>query len=325
MRCSTAVGFLHPVMDRPNLEIVTDALVTRVVLEGTRAVGIEISRHGQLEEIRADREVILCAGAYGSPQLLILSGIGPAADLTAFQIPVVQDLPVGEGLQDHPMVLMNYLTDEESLLTAMSEENVALLQNEGRGPLTSNLAEAGGFVRTRPGLDAPDIQFIMAPVLYFEEGLGAAAEHGYSHGPYVVKPTSRGSVKLRTPLPSSKPRILTNFYDTQEDRDSMLAGMKMAMEIGEQAALKAVTTGTFRVPASDSDEDIWDYVQEATQCVYHPTSTCAIGKVVDPELKVFGIEGLRVADASVMPSVIRGNTNAPSIMIGERAAEFAAA
>jgi choline dehydrogenase-like flavoprotein len=288
-------------------------------------VGIELARNGELEEIRAEREVLLAAGAYASPQLLMLSGIGPAADLELLLIPVAQDLPMGEGLQDHPMTLLNYLTDEESMMTAMSEANVALLETEQRGPLTSNLAEAGGFMRTRPGLDAPDVQFHMAPVLYYDEGLGPAVDHGYAFGPCVLKPTSRGSVKLRSPLPSSKPRILTNFYDTQEDKDTIIAGVKLALEMAEQAELKAVTRGPFRAPASDSEDDIWDFVQLATQCVYHPTSTCAIGKVVDPELKVLGIDGLRVVDASVMPSIPRGNTNAPTIMIAERAADLIAA
>jgi choline dehydrogenase-like flavoprotein len=325
MRCSTAVGFLHPAMERPNLDVVTGALVTRILLDGTRATGVEIQHGGELKEIRAEREVIVSAGAYGSPQLLMLSGIGPAADLELLLIPVVQDLPVGEGLQDHPMALLNFLTDEESMMTAMSEENVALLESEGRGPLTSNLAEAGGFMRTRSGLDAPDVQFHMAPVLYYDEGLGPATDHGFAFGPCVLKPTSRGFVKLRTPLPISKPRIFSNFYDTQEDRDTMIAGVKLALEMAAQEELTAVTRGPFKAPASDSEEDIWDFVKDATQCVYHPTSTCAIGKVVDPELKVLGIDGLRVVDASVMPSITRGNTNAPTIMIAERAADLIAA
>ena len=326
MRCSTSVGFLHPVMDRPNLDVITGALVTRLLFDGKRAAGVEISRGGQLEEIRADREVIVSAGAYHSPQILMLSGIGPAADLEMLAIPVVEDLPVGEGLQDHPMTLLNYLTDEESLSTAAADPaNATMLETEGRGPLTSNLAEAGGFMRSREGLDAPDIQFHMAPVLYYDEGLGAPLDHGFAFGPCVLKPTSRGFVKLRAPLPISKPRIFSNFYDTPEDREAIIAGVRMALEMAEQDELKAVTREPFRTPASDSEEDIWTFVKETTQCVYHPTSTCAIGSVVDPELKVLGIDGLRVADASVMPSICRGNTNAPTIMIAERAADLISA
>ncbi|MBA3690896.1 MAG: choline dehydrogenase, partial [Actinobacteria bacterium] len=213
----------------------------------------------------------------------------------------------------------------ESLMTAMSEENVALLETEGRGPLTSNLAEAGGFMRTRPGLDAPDVQFHMAPVLYYDEGLGQALEHGFAFGPCVLKPTSKGSVTLRSPLPGSKPRILSNFYDTEEDRQSIIAGLRMSLEMAEQPQLAGQITGPFRVPESDSDEDLMAFAKLYTQSVYHPTSTCAIGEVVDSDLKVMGIDGLRVVDASVMPTVTRGNTNAPTIMIAERAADLIAA
>ena len=322
MRCGTSVAYIHPAADRANLEVITGGLVTRILFEGSKAVGIELSRGGAPEEIRAEREVILCAGAYNSPQLLMLSGIGPAAGLEALMIEVLQDLPVGENLQDHPMALINYRTDVESLMTAMSPENVALLESEGRGPLTSNLAESGGFMRTRSGLDAPDVQFHCAPVLYYDEGLGAATEHGFAFGPCVLKPTSRGSVTLRTPLPTSKPRIVSNFYATEDDRQSIIAGLRMAMEMAEQPTLADVITGPFRAPESDSDEDLMAFARAYTQSVYHPTSTCAIGEVVDNDLKVIGIDGLRVVDASVMPTVTRGNTNAPTIMIAERAADL---
>jgi choline dehydrogenase len=322
MRCSTSVAFLHPALDRPNLTVLTDALTTRVLFDGNRATGIEVRRGGQNEEIRAEREVVLTAGAYQSPQLLMLSGIGPAADLEALLISVVEDLPVGHGLQDHLMALVNWRTDRESLLTAATLENVALLEGEGRGPLTSNVGETGGFIRTRDGLDAPDVQFHCAPVVFYDEGLGAATEHGYAFGPCVVKPTSRGRVTLRTALPDSKPRIVHNYLATDEDRQSILAGMRLAMEIAGQPALQSITTGPFIAPASDSDEDLMAFVRRHAQTLYHPTSTCAIGSVVDADLKVLGVEGLRVADASVMPSITRGNTNAPTIMIAEKAADL---
>ena len=322
MRCSTSVAYLHPVLERPNVTVLTDAMALRVLLDGKRAAGVEIQHGGRIEEIRAEREVILTAGAYQSPQLLMLSGIGPAADLEAHQIGVVEDLPVGHGLQDHLMSLINWRSDRESLLTAATLENVALLEGEGRGPLTSNVGETGGFIRTRDGLEAPDVQFHCAPVLFFDEGLGAATEHGYAFGPCVLKPTSRGRVTLRTALPDNKPRIVHNYLATEEDRQSILAGMRLAMELAGQPALQAVTTGPFITPASTSDEDLTAYVRANAQTLYHPTSTCAIGAVVDTELKVLGVEGLRVADASVMPSITRGNTNAPTIMIAEKAAEL---
>jgi choline dehydrogenase-like flavoprotein len=322
MRCSAAVAYLHPAMARPNLHVVTNALTTRILFDGSRATGVEIMRNGALEQIHADTEVIVAAGAYNSPQILMLSGIGPAAELAAFQIPVVADLPVGDGLQDHPMVLMTWLTDQETLMTALTPDNIALLQTEGRGPLTSNIGEAGGFFRTRPGLPAPDVQFHAAPVMFYEEGLGIPTAHAFGYGPCVLKPTSRGKVSLRTASPASKPRIVHNYFATEADRASMQEGMRIALDIARQPAMQAHITGPHIVPKSDSAADIWDHVKTTCQTVYHPTSTCAIGPVVDAQLRVHGIEGLRVVDASVMPSVVRGNTNAPTIMIAERAADL---
>ena len=180
MRCSAAVAYLHPAMQRPNLTVMTEALAHKVIFEGDRAVGVEVGRGTEVEQVMAEREVVLSAGAYGSPQLLMLSGVGPAEALSAFQIGVVRDLPVGQGLQDHLMVILNYLTDEESLMTALSPDNVALLQSEGRGPLTSTIGEAGGFFETRSGLAAADVQFHQAPVLFYDEGLGAPVAHGFA-------------------------------------------------------------------------------------------------------------------------------------------------
>ena len=322
LRCSTADAYLHPAEERPNLHVISGAMALRILFEGDRAVGVEISRNGQVEELRAEREVILSAGTYQSPVLLMLSGIGPAEDLGLLQIEVRQDLPVGHNLQDHCMAQLNYLTDEESLFRAVTPENIALLESEGRGPLTSNIPEAGAFFRTRPELDAPDIEFHYAPSMFYDEGLTAPHDSGYCFGPVVIKPTSRGRVMLRAPLPDSKPRVLCNFLTTEEDRQSMIAGMRMALEIAEQAPLKAVEREPFSVPASDSDEDIMEFVRRVAQTVYHATSSCAMGSVVDPQLRVYGVTGLRVVDASVMPTITRGNTNAPTIMIAEKAADL---
>jgi choline dehydrogenase-like flavoprotein len=320
MRCSTAVAFLRPAIERPNLTVITNALALRVLFDGDRASGVEIERGGQLERVEAEREVILSAGAYQSPQLLLLSGIGPADHLQPVQIAVRQDLPVGEGLQDHLMFVINWLTDSESLMTAMSPANVELFQTEGRGPLTSNVGEAGGFLRTRPELDAPDVGWLFAPVLFYDGGLGVPVDHGFAFGACVLKPTSRGRVTLRTRKPDSQVRVVHNYLATEEDRDTALAGMRITMEIASQPAFDAITRGPFRVPDSDSDADLMAFVRRFGHTQYHPTSTCAIGPVVDSRLRVHGVEGLRVADASVMPSICRGNTNAPTIMIGEKAA-----
>jgi choline dehydrogenase-like flavoprotein len=237
------------------------------------------------------------------------------------KISVRQDLPVGIGLQDHPMAYMSWYTDTETLMTAGTAENIALLQREGRGPMTSNGAEAGGFFRTRPGLETPDVQFHALPVMRHEQGLSAAAAHAVTFGPCVLKPGSRGKISLRTANPWSKPRIIRNYFAAPEDRRCMVEGIRIGLEIAAQPAMRAHIKGPHIVPKSGSSTDVWEYIQRYTQTVYHPTSTCAIGPVVDNDLKVHGIDGLRVVDASVMPSVVRGNTNAPTIMIAERATD----
>jgi choline dehydrogenase-like flavoprotein len=320
-RHSTADAYLRPAEERPNLEVRTGVYVQRIVFEGDRAVGVEVVRDGAQETIPAEREVILAAGSYQSPVLLMQSGIGPEEELAPFGIAVREDLPVGRNLQDHCMAQVNYLTDEPTLFGTFTPENFALLE-EGRGPLTSNIPEAGGFFRTRPDLPAPDIEFHFAPSLFFDEGLTAPHTGGYCFGPVVIKPSGRGRVMLRAPLPDSKPRVLCNFLTTEEDRQSMVAGMRLALEMAEQPALKAVEREPFSVPASDSDEDILEFVRRVGQSVYHPTSTCAMGAVVDSELRVYGTSGLRVVDASVMPKITRANTHGPTVMIAEKAADL---
>ncbi|HTX31554.1 MAG TPA: GMC family oxidoreductase N-terminal domain-containing protein [Solirubrobacteraceae bacterium] len=321
MRESTADAFLRPAMERPNLDVITRAMTTRILFDANRAAGVEIFRDAHLEEVRARREVIISAGTYQSPVLLMLSGIGPEDQLTPLGIEVREVLPVGENLQDHAMINLNYLTDEPSLFGAATPENFALLE-EGRGPLTSNIPEAAGFFRTRPGLEAPDIEFHFAPSMLYDGGLTAPEAGGMAFGPVVIHPSSRGRVMLRAPLPDSKPRVLSNFLTTDEDWASMLAGLRMALEVAEQEPLRSAITGPFRVPRSDSEADLREFVRDETMTVFHPTSTCSIGSVVDPELRVYGFEGLRVADASVMPAITRANTNAATIMIAERAADL---
>jgi choline dehydrogenase-like flavoprotein len=267
-------------------------------------------------------KAIVSAGTYQSPVLLMLSGIGPAADLGVFGIPVREDLPVGENLQDHCMVNVNYLTDEQGLFGIFTPENFALLESEGRGPLTSNYPEAGGYFTTRSGLPAPDVEFHFAAAPFFDEGLSPPPDNGYAFGPVIINPTSRGKVGLRTPMADSKPTVRCNFLTTEEDRASVLAGVRIALEIAAQAPLTAIAREPLSVPASDSEKDIFEWVERASQTVYHPTSTCAMGAVVDPELRVYGIEGLRVVDASVMPTITRANTNAATIMIAEKAADM---
>lgn len=323
LRCSAADAFLRPAMRRPNLTVLTGAFAHRVLFEHDRAVGVEVlTEDGQVAEVRAHAEVVLSAGTYGSAQLLLLSGIGPADQLRGHDIDVLCDLPVGQDLQDHYTVMLNYLTDQESLMTAFSPDNLARLHREGRGPLTSNVGEAGGFFQTRPGLAGPDLQFHLAPGQFYAEGLGPATAHGFAFGPCLIKPTSVGAVTLRTATPGTAPRIVHNYLGTAEDRAAIVDGLRIALELADQPAVRSVITGEFVTPASHSEEHLLDFARTVGHTLYHPTSTCAMGAVVDTRLRVRGIDGLRVADASVMPTVTRGNTNAPSIMIGERAAEL---
>jgi choline dehydrogenase-like flavoprotein len=321
-RCSTADAFLHPAAGRPNLEVRTSVLVQRIVFEGNRAVGVEVVQDGRAETIRAEREVILAAGAYQSPVLLLLSGIGPADDLALFGMPLRENLPVGRNLQDHCMVNVNFVTDRPALFGILTPENFELLEKEGRGPLSSNIPEAGGFFRTRDDLPAPDIEFHFAPSIFYDEGLNAPTDPGLAFGPVLIKPNARGWVKLRTPMPDSKPLVLCNFLTDDEDRRTLIAGVRIALDIASQPALKAVTTAPYSVPDSDSEQDIVAWIERNAQPVYHPTSTCAIGSVVDPELRVYGTEGLRVVDASVMPTITRGNTHAATVMIAEKASDL---
>jgi choline dehydrogenase-like flavoprotein len=321
MRCSCSVAYLHGVMDRPNLTVETGAYVTRILLEGRRAVGVEVDQNDALKEIHAG-EVILSAGSYQSPQILLLSGIGPAEDLELSNIPLVHELPIGQGMQDHVATWITYTTDEPSLLTVETEENMLQLQTEARGPLTSNFAESGGFIRTRDGLEAPDIQIHSIPILFPEGGAGEILVDGWAISACLLRPTSRGFVKLRSRVPTAKPRILHNYAVAEEDRATLIRGVRKCMEIAEQPALQAVSTGAYGIPASDDDADISAHIGRNSQTLYHPVSSCAMGKVVDTELRVLGMEGLRVVDASVMPTLVRGNTNAPTIMIAERAADL---
>jgi choline dehydrogenase len=321
VRCSSASAYLHPSRNRANLHVFTDTLVLRLLLHGRRATGVSIQRRGREETLFSEREIILAAGAYGSPHILMLSGIGSADELAPLGIPAVVDLPVGTNLQDHVLLPMSYLTDERSLFGAGSPEDVALYQ-EGRGPLASNVAEGGVFLSTCGDERVPDCQFEMAPAMYFDEGLSAPVDHAVTMTTTVLKPTSRGSVALRSARPDAKPRISHNFLATDHDRATMIASVRLAMDLFAQPNLSNVRRAPFSVPASDAEADIVAFIEQRTGTNYHPTCTCAIGRVVDADLRVFGTEGLRVADASVMPSIVRGNTNAAVIAIAEKAADI---
>jgi choline dehydrogenase-like flavoprotein len=225
-------------------------------------------------------------------------------------------------LQDHLATWITFRTAEASLLSAEAPEHLAQLEAEGRGPLTSNFAEAGGFIRTRAGLDAPDIQLHMIPILFPDAGAGEIVEDGWALSACLLRPQSSGHVKLRARIPSAKPRILHNYLMTEEDRATMLAGLRTCLEIAAQPALKEVTTEPYAVPAGNDDPSLMAHIERNATTLYHPVGSCAMGSVVDAELRVQRLESLRVVDASVMPTPVRGNTNAPTIMIAERASDL---
>jgi choline dehydrogenase-like flavoprotein len=327
-RASAAVAYLHPAMERPNLTVETHVQVLGIQFEGQRAVGVQGVRLSEPLEFRAEREVIVACGSYNSPQLLMLSGLGRPDELEQLQIEVMAESPgMGLNLHDHPNAGANYRIDAEvSLFGALNDENLAQFESEGRGPLTSNVAEAGGFARTREGLDAPDIQLHFAPSIFDAEGLVPGQEHGFALGACVLKPKSRGMVALASPDPTAKPLILHNYYEHPDDLASAVAGVRLCMEIARTSPLGDYATGVYNAPASDSEEDIVAHIRANVQTLYHPVGTCKMGTdelaVVDPELRVRGVEGLRVVDASVMPTVPRGNTNAPTIALAEKAADL---
>ncbi|MEU9826058.1 GMC family oxidoreductase [Micromonospora chersina] len=322
-RCSTSTAFLHPALNRPNLTVETNLQVHRVLMENGRAVGVTGHRLDETLTIRAEREVILCGGAYNSPQLLQLSGIGPAALLGAFGIEVVLDQPqVGQNLQDHVLVPLVFTHSQPvSLLAANQPEYFEQFMKEGRGPLTANGPEAGGFVRTDPGLPAPDVEFLAAPVMFADSGLGTPTHHAISYGPSMIRPRSRGSVLLALDDPTAKPKISHNYFAEQADLDDAVAATRIGLDIARQKALELYNEEQFAPPASDSTEDLREYVRQYAHSIFHPAGTCAMGAVVDADLRVLGVDGLRVVDASVMPTLIRGNPNAPVIAIAEKAAD----
>ena len=321
-RCSAAAGYLHPALERPNLDLLADTPALNLVTEGARVVGVDALRDGRVLRYRAEREVVVSCGTYQSAVLLMVSGIGPAGHLGSFGIEVVADLPVGQGIQDHLMTALVFTSDVTSLLDAFSPESLEQYA-AGRGPLTSGSGEAGGHLRVLDDSPECDFQVSFIPALF--DGWREVTAHGVSLAGWPSKPTSRGSIRLRAPDALTKPRILHNYLTTEHDRRCTAAGLRRLAEVAAQPALKAVITGVHAAPAGGSDEEVLAFARSHASTTWHPVAGCAIGSVVDPELRVFGVEGLRVADASVMPSVPRGNTTAPAIMIGEKVADLIAA
>jgi choline dehydrogenase len=328
-RWSAANAYLFPALGRPNLSVVRGVHVARVVLENGRARGVEYLEGGQRKMSYAHREVAITAGAIGSPQLLLLSGIGPPDELARHGIEAAVKLDgVGRNFQDHPFAGISYQCKQPvSLLNAETLGALIRYVFARRGPLTSNVAEAGAFVRSSPGLTAPDIQFHFAPVFFLEHGFRRPKGHGFSIGPTLVAPTSRGSLRLGSSDPTAPPIITSNALSQPSEMGALVAGLRLAREIGRAAAFDAYRGAeVWPGEVAASDADLEKHVRATAELLYHPCGTCKMGNdelaVVDSELRVRGVEGLRVADASVMPVIPRGNTNAPTIMIAERLAEL---
>lgn len=329
-RMSTAAAFLKPALKRSNLTVITEAEVESLVWTDNRISGITYRKNGALETVESSREVLLSAGAYNSPKILLLSGIGPAVELAELGITARKDLPgVGKNLQDHLIVPMVFDTYAQSTLeTARSVKSLVNYLLWTEGPLSSNVAEAGGFIKTLPELTAPDIQFHFGPGYFYNHGFGIPTKgYGYSLGPTLLQPESIGTVTLASPRASVAPLIDHQYLTGSEDVATLIRGFQAGMKIINSSRMKSYFRG-FHLPEKRlvSESEIATHVREQAQTLYHPVGTAKMGTdkgaVVDARLRVHGVPGLRVVDASIMPKIVRGNTNAPVIAIAEKAADM---
>lgn len=332
-RWSTAKGFLRPARKRANLDIKVRVHVNKVLFEGKRAVGVEYQRDGITHQAKARSEIVLSAGAIGSPQILQLSGIGDGEHLQSLQIPVVHHLPgVGENLQDHLQIRLIYKTNLKTLNDEVNNPIIKLwigLQYMlfQSGPLTLVASQVAAFTRSNPSVQRPDIQFHMQPLSADKPGEGTHRFSAFTASVCQLRPESRGYIRIISPDPLEHPAIHPNNLSTEHDQRVAVDGIKVARKIASAPSLRRCITREF-VPGEQyqTDKELLTAARLYSQTIYHPTSTCAMGKheraVVDAQLKVHGIEGLRVADASIMPEIVSGNTNAPAIMIGEKVSEL---
>jgi len=328
-RWSSADAYLHPAERRPNLTVRTGALTTRVLVSGGRATGVEYRCGGRVHTAHAEREVVLSGGAINSPQLLLLSGIGPADHLRQVGVDVVHDLPgVGGGLQDHPLVPIVWnVRSGKSLRLAETPVNLARWATAGRGPLTSNLAEAGLFTRSTPEQPEVDLQFHFLPVKFWKQAEIDPDVEAFSALDVLVRVHSRGSVRLRSADPAWAPVIDPGYLTDERDLDALVSGIEKARQIASAGPLASVLADEWSPGGTVQGRNaLRATVRDTLESLYHPVSSCRMGAdddaVVDSQLRVRGIDGLRVVDASVMPTLVRGNTNAPTIMIAERAADL---
>ena len=334
-RCSTAVAYLKPARNRKNLTVITGARASKILMEGNKAVGMEYVKNGTTYSEKTSKEVLICAGAVQSPQILKLSGIGPAQELKQFGIPVVKDLPgVGENLQDHLDVGIQYYCEKPVTLARTARNPLlaiaALLQYMffKKGLLSSNGLETGAFLKSDPSLAKPDLQFhfIIAFMIDHARDMSSLLEDGMMLHSCQLRPESKGKITLRSTDPLDSPKIFANYLSAEKDQKVQIAGVKMARKVFAQEAF-ATYLGKERMPGKEvqSDDEILDYIRKKGETIYHPVGSCKMGNdamaVVDGNLKVHGVANLRVIDASVMPTLVGGNTNAPTIMIAEKIAD----
>ncbi len=333
-RCSTAVGYLHPVRNRTNLQVMTGAHTQKVLFEGKRAVGVAFRQSGADRSVRARKEVILCGGAIGSPQIMMLSGVGPAAHLAEFGIPVVHDVAgVGQSLQDHYSAPIKLKCSFPITLNDVMRSNFKKVKAGldyfmfRRGPLTVITGDVALFARTRPELSTPDIKFSIATFSADRPQDGLHPWSGFTVIAYQLRPESRGEIRLKSANPADSPSMRPNYLATATDQRTIVDGLKIARGLLGSSHMRPFIASEY-LPGPDvvSDEQLLDYARNNGGTVFHPTSTCKMGSdamaVVDSELRVYGVEGLRIVDASVMPTVVSGNTNAATIMIAEKASDL---
>jgi choline dehydrogenase len=332
-RASSAVCYLRPALGRRNLTVITKAQATRVIVEQGRAVGIEYAQDKQRREIRASREVLVCGGAINTPQLLLLSGIGPADEISRHGIRPIHDLPgVGKNLQDHLHGGVKHVCTEPVSLysvlkpTAIWRHFVYYLMTH-KGPAATMGLESLAFLKTRPELVAPDLQYHFAPALYADHGRKIIYRHGFMGYYNMQRPEARGEITLKSAGPLEHPAIQPNYLQNETDLRTLREGFKIAREIFRQKAFDSYRGEEYAPgPQVQTDAGIDEYHRATAESLYHPVGTCKMGQdsmaVVDETLRVRGLDGLRVVDASIMPRLVSGNTNAPTIMIGEKAADM---
>lgn len=333
-RWNAARAYLTPhLAGRPNLTVITQASARRILFSGRRATGVEVLQGGEVHTFQAKRELILAAGSVQSPQLLMLSGIGAGAELREFGIPVIHDLPgVGKNLQDHPDYVFNYRAKSLDLLGISLGGSLQLIKEIGRyrrertGMMASNGAEGGGFLRRFADSPAPEFQVHFVVGMIDSHARKLHLGHGYSCHICLLRPKSIGAVTLASADPAAAPSIDPRFFDHPDDLDAMVDGFKLTRRIMDAPALASIRSGEVYTAGIHSDDAIREELKNRSDTIYHPVGTCKMGSdamaVVDSRLRVHGLEGLRVVDASIMPTLIGGNTNAPTMMIGEKAAEM---